>query len=172
MKNFLIVLLLSCSFCILSCDEWLYPQEPHITLDIEPNLPVDVNGYSVFEMYSNDTQNIHTVGGWIRADGDIPNPERQKVEWESSHYWTLEVGDTIGTIYRRTWRGLGWQVVDSILVTNLKKSLVPTINPVCYSESDGEIHTVIAPIWEMRGDTMEIVATSGNAKVMKKIILK
>jgi hypothetical protein len=123
-------------------------------------------------LYSTQLQNIHTVTGSIRVNGDIPNSPREKVEWESSLYWVLRQGETIGTIYRRTWRGLGWQVVDSIKVTNLKEAIVPTINPACYNSSDGSINTVIAPMWNMKGDTMVIVARCGEAVTSVKIILK
>ena len=144
----------------------------NIELNIDTRLPKDVNGYSVFNLYSTQTQNIHTISGSIRVNGRIPNEPREKVEWESSHYWILEVGDTIGTIYRRTWRGLGWQIVDSIKVVNLKQSQVPTINSATYNSADGSINTVIAPMWNMRGDTMTIVARSNGVVKVEKIILK
>jgi hypothetical protein len=144
----------------------------NIELNIDTRLPKDVNGYSVFNLYSTQTQNIHTISGNIKVNGQIPTEQREKVEWESSHYWTLKQGDTIGTIYRRTWRGLGWQIVDSIKVFNLKTSQVPTINSVCYNSTDGSINTVIAPMWNMKGDTMTIVARCGNAIDIEKIILK
>jgi len=141
-------------------------------LSIDTRLPKDQNGYSIFNLYSTQTQNIHTISGSIRVNGRIPNEPREKVEWESSHYWTLKVGDTIGTIYRRTWRGLGWQIVDSIKATNLKQSEVPTINSVCYNSADGSINTVIAPMYNMKGDTMTIVARSNGIVKVEKIILK
>jgi hypothetical protein len=143
-----------------------------IEMNIDTRLPKDQNGYSVFNLYSTQTQNIHTISGTIRRNGSIPDNPRQRVEWESSHYWKLNVGDTIGTIYRRTWRGLGWQIVDSIKVVNLKTAEVPTINSISFNSADGKINTVIAPIWGMRGDTMTIVARSYNVVKVEKIILK
>ena len=143
-----------------------------IEMSIDSKLPKDQNGYSVFQLYSTETQNIHTITGSIRVNGKIPNEPREKIEWESSHYWTIKYGDTIGTIYRRTWRGLGWQIVDSIKVVNLKTSQVPTINSVCYNSADGTINTVIAPMYNMKGDTMTIVARIGNVTKVEKIILK
>lgn len=143
-----------------------------IQLNIDTQLPKDQNGYSIFSLYSSETQNIHTISGSIKVNGQIPNEPREKVDWESSHYWTLKYGDTIGTIYRRTWRGLGWQIVDSIKVVNLKTSQVPTINMVCYNSADGTINTVIAPMYNMKGDTMTIVARCGNVTKIEKIILK
>ena len=158
---------------VSSCtkDGFLQPKR-NIEMTIDSKLPKDQNGYSVFQLYATETQNIHTISGSIRVNGEIPNEPREKVEWESSHYWTIKYGDTIGTIYRRTWRGLGWQIVDSIKVVNLKTSQVPTINSVCYNSADGSINTVIAPMYNMKGDTMTIVARIGNVIKTERIILK
>ena len=158
---------------VSSCtkDGFLQPKR-NIEMTIDSKLPKDQNGYSVFSLYSTETQNIHTISGSIIVNGQIPNEPREKIEWESSHYWTIKFGDTIGTIYRRTWRGLGWQIVDSIKVVNLKTSQVPTINSACYNSADGSINTVIAPMWNMKGDTMTIVARCGGVVKVEKIILK
>ena len=172
-KSVLIVLYLLGSICLTffsSCNKDDFGGR--IELNIDTRLPKDSNGYSVFNLYSTQTQNIHTISGTIRRNGRIPDNPRQRVEWESSHYWTLKVGDTIGTIYRRTWRGLGWQIVDSIKVVNLKTAEVPTINSVSFNSADGTINTVIAPMWGMKGDTMTIVARSNGVVKVEKIILK
>lgn len=172
-KSVLMVLYLLGLICLTffsSCSKDVFRK--NIELNIDTRLPKDQNGYSVFDLYSQQTQNIHTISGSIRVNGRIPNEPREKIEWESSHYWTLKVGDTIGTIYRRTWRGLGWQIVDSIKVINLKTSQVPTINSVSYNSADGSINTVIAPMYNMKGDTMTIVARCGNITKVENIILK
>jgi hypothetical protein len=152
-------------------DGFLQPKR-NIEMSIDTRLPKDQNGYSVFNLYSTQTQNIHTISGSIRVNGKIPSEPREKVEWESSHYWVLKQGEDIGIIYRRTWRGLGWQIVDSIKVVNFRTSQVPTINSVCYNSADGSINTVIAPMYNMKGDTMTIVARIGNVTKVEKIILK
>jgi hypothetical protein len=167
----MLALLLATSFVGCSKEGFLQPKRD-IEMSIDSKLPKDQNGYSVFSLYSTETQNIHTITGSIRVNGKIPNEPREKIEWESSHYWTIKYGDTIGTIYRRTWRGLGWQIVDSIKVVNLKTSQVPTINKVCYNSADGSINTVIAPMYNMKGDTMTIVARCGGVVKVEKIILK
>ena len=161
---FVLVFFSSCS------KDDLFPNK-NIEMNIDTRLPKDVNGYSHFKLYSSTTQNIHTISGTITNNGRVPDNPREKAEWESSHYWTLKQGDTIGTIYRRTWRGLGWQIVDSIKVVNLKTSQVPTINPVCYNSADGSINTVIAPMWSMKGDTLTIVAKSNGIIKIAKIVL-
>ena len=54
-----------------------------------------------------------------------------------------------------------------------KDELVPTINKASYSGTGGEINTMIAPISEMKGDTMVIKAFNYNAKktIYTKVIL-
>jgi hypothetical protein len=175
-KSILILIYILGLLCITffsSCSKegFLQPNK-NIEMSIDTRLPKDSNGYSIFNLYSTQTQNIHTISGSIRVNGRIPNEPREKIEWESSHYWVLKQGEDIGMIYRRTWRGLGWQIVDSIKVVNLKTSQVPTINSVCYNSADGSINTVIAPMWNMKGDTMTIVARIGNVTKIEKIILK
>ena len=169
MKQLLILFTLFIGIIGCTKDD-LFPNK-NIEMNIDTRLPIDGNGYSHFRLYSNSTQNIHTISGSIASNGRVPDNPREKVEWESSHYWKLNVGDTIGTIYRRTWRGLGWQIVDSIMVTNLRVSQVPTINPVCYNSVDGSINTVIAPMYNMKGDTLTIVAKSNGITKIAKIVL-
>ena len=165
------LLLLACLLLVSSCNkDDLFPNRD-VKMSIDTRLPIDGNGYSHFKLRSTTTQNIHTISGSIRMNGRVPDNPREKVEWESSHYWTLKQGETIGTIYRRTWRGLGWQIVDSIKVVNLKTAQVPTINPVCYNSADGSINTVIAPMYNMKGDTLTIVAKSNGVTKIAKIIL-
>ena len=55
-----------------------------------------------------------------------------------------------------------------------KDELVPTINKTSYSGTNGEINTVIAPISEMKGDTMVVKAFNYNAKktIYTKIVLE
>ena len=176
-KNIVVVLLYILGLVLLTffpaCTKQVTPFPQHnVEMSIDTRLPKDSNGYSIFNLYSTQTQNIHTISGSIKVNGQIPYEQREKVEWESSHYWTLKQGDTIGTIYRRQWRGLGWQIVDSIKVVNLKTFQVPTINSACYNSADGSINTVIAPMYNMKGDTMTIVARCGNITKVEKIILK
>jgi hypothetical protein len=165
-----LLLIFGCLLLTACSKEDIFPNN-NIAMNIDTRLPIDVNGYSHFKLYSTTTQNIHTISGSIRMNGRVPDNPREKVEWESSHYWTLKQGESIGTIYRRTWRGLGWQIVDSIKVVNLKSAQVPTINPVCYNSTDGSINTVIAPMYNMKGDTLTIVAKSNGLAKIVKIIL-
>ena len=78
-----------------------------------------------------------------------------RVEWESSHYWTL--GDTLGYFIRRGLTDdLVYVNVDTSYVIGFSGMEVPTINPASYSNADGEVNTMIAPVQTMVGDTMTI----------------
>ena len=146
----------------------------NIEMSIDTRLPKDSNGYSVFKLYSIQTQNIHTITGRIRVNGKIPNEPREKIEWENNLYWNLVKGDTIATItktYLNYYTGQFTIVKLPPMISNVN-ALVPTINKVCYNSADGSINTVIAPMWNMKGDTMTIVERIGNVIKVEKIILK
>jgi hypothetical protein len=143
-------------------------------MSIDTRLPKDVNGYSYFKLYSTESQNIHTISGSIRINGKIPDEPRVKVEWENNLYWNLVKGDTIATItktYLNYYTGQFMVVKLPPMISNVN-ALVPTINKVCYNSADGSINTVIAPKWEMRGDTMIVVVRYNQLTKTEKIILK
>jgi hypothetical protein len=180
MKKGLLIILISTLFgCTKEGDgNWQYAgflmPNPKIEMSIDSRLPKDANGYSYFKLYSSETQNIHTISGSIRINGKVPDNPRVKVEWENNLYWNLVKGDTIATItktYLNYYTGQFEVVKLPPLVSNVN-ALVPTINKVCYNSADGSINTVIAPKWEMRGDTMTIVARIGSITKVEKIILK
>jgi hypothetical protein len=166
---------LMCMTFFSSCSKegFLQPNR-NIEMSIDTRLPKDSNGYSIFKLYSTQTQNIHTISGSIRVNGKIPNEPREKVEWESNLYWNLNKGDTLARItktYLNYYTGQFMVVTLPPLVNNIN-ALVPTINSVCYNSADGSINTVIAPMWNMKGDTMTIVARIGSITKIEKIILK
>lgn len=164
----IIILFTSCSK-----DDIFVPKE-NVEMSINTRLPKDVNGYSYFVLTSKETQNIHTISGSIRINGRIPDEPRVKVEWENNLYWNLKQGDTIATItktYLNYYTGQFTIVQLPPLVSSIN-ALVPTINKVCYNSADGSINTVIAPMWEMRGDTMTVVVRYNGITKSEKIILK
>lgn len=169
----LLILALVIVFASCTKDEIVAPKDV-IEMSIDARLPKDVNGYSYFKLYSATSQNIHTISGSIRINGKIPDEPRVKVEWENNLYWNLVKGDTIAIItktYLNYYTGQFTIVKLPPMISNVN-ALVPTINKVCYNSADGSINTVIAPKWEMRGDTMTIVARCGNVVKVEKIILK
>ena len=154
-------------------DEIVVPKDV-IEMNIDTRLPKDVNGYYYFKLYSSETQNIHTISGSIRINGKVPDNPRVKVEWENNLYWNLKKGDTLATItktYLNYYTGKFTVVSLPPLVSSVN-ALVPTINKVCYNSADGSINTVIAPKWEMRGDTMTVVARYEGIIKTERIILK
>jgi hypothetical protein len=169
----LLVLAFIVIFASCTKDEIVIPKDV-IEMSIDTRLPKDVNGYSYFKLYSTESQNIHTISGSIRINGKIPDEPRVKVEWENNLYWNLVKGDTIATItktYLNYYTGQFMVVKLPPMISNVN-ALVPTINKVCYNSADGSINTVIAPKWEMRGDTMIVVVRYNQLTKTEKIILK
>ncbi len=164
---FILMLLSSCT------KDDIFPSEK-IEMSIDTRLPKDVNGYSYFKLYSSETQNVHRISGSIRINGKIPDEPRVKVEWENNLYWNLKKGDTIATItktYLNYYTGQ-FTIVTLPPMINSVNALVPTINKVSYNSADGSINTIIAPKWEMRGDTMTVVVRYKDILKTEKIILK
>jgi hypothetical protein len=169
----LIILAFIIVFAGCTKDEVIVPKDV-IEMSIDTRLPKDSNGYSYFKLYSTESQNIHTISGSIRINGKIPDEPRVKVEWENNLYWNLVKGDTIATItktYLNYYTGQFTVVKLPPMVSNVN-ALVPTINKVCYNSADGSINTVIAPKWEMRGDTMTVVVRYNRIVKTERIILK
>ena len=123
--------------------------------DKSPNLDLDNNGYYHLDINMGSWQTLHRISGFI-TDSASANPVvNSRVEWESSHYWTL--GDTLGYFIRRGLTDdLIYVNVDTSYVIGFNGMEVPTINPASYSNSDGEVNTMIGPIQSMVGDTMTI----------------
>lgn len=169
----LLILAFIVVFASCTKDEIVIPNDV-VEMNIDTRLPKDVNGYSYFKLYSTESQNIHRISGSIRINGKIPDEPRVKVEWENNLYWNLKEGDTIATItktYLNYYTGQFTIVKLPPLVSNVN-ALVPTINKVCYNSADGSINTVIAPKWEMKGDTMIVVVRYNKLTKTEKIILK
>jgi hypothetical protein len=168
------LLLLACLLLFSSCSKEEIPLPNDVVeINIDTRLPIDGNGYSHFRLYSQTSQNIHRISGTIRVNNMIPLEPREKVDWQSSHYWVLREGDTIATItktYLNYYTGQWTVVTLPPLVSNIN-ALVPTINPVCYNSEDGSINTVIAPLYNMRGDTLTITAKSNGVTKIAKIVL-
>jgi hypothetical protein len=151
----------------------LTPSE-NVELVAIKNLPKDKNGFYYFQLYNQTGQNLQTLTGSIRINGKVPDNPRVKVDWENNLYWHLRKGDVVATItktYLNKFTGQFTIVQLPPLINNID-ALVPTINKTCYNSLDGSINTVIAPIWEMRGDTMQVVVKYNKTTKIERIILK
>lgn len=154
-------------------DSVLNPSE-NVELVTITNLPKDKNGFYYFQLYNQTGQNLQTLTGSIRINGKVPDNPRVKVDWENNLYWHLRKGDVVATItktYLNQYTGQFTIVQLPPLINNID-ALVPTINKTCYNSADGSINNVIAPIWEMRGDTMQVVVKYNKTIKIERIILK
>ena len=122
-----------------------------IEFNLEPRLDQDVNGYYHLELNPSSFQTLHRLSGHIYLN-DEPL-EVMKFQWESSHFWML--GDTLGYIvHQGLTDDLQYVSYDTTYITGFSDFLVPTINSSSYSNSDGEVNTMFAPVWTMRYDTV------------------
>lgn len=163
---------------IISCkkdDNIILPtKEDSYKIQIDGRLPIDQNGFYILKLDSTKNQTIHTISGTLRVNEKIPYPS-EKIQWESNLYWYLLQGDTIARItktYVNYYTGNLTIVSLPPLISN-KNELVTTINCCSYSGYGvGDINTVIAPIYKMKGDTMVVKASIQNEFKIIKIILK
>ena len=147
-SSLLFLLLFGCSDSVA-----FEPVEPDvIRVELNPRLNVDDNGYYHLEL-SDNWQTLHRLSGTAYIN-DVPL-EVLRVQWESSHYWYL--GDTLGYIVNRYLTTEGVYVsVDTSYVIGFNGMEVPTINPASYSNGDGEVNTMFAPVQTMENDTVTI----------------
>jgi hypothetical protein len=145
-----------------------------LTQNGSKSLPKDANGFYHLKLISNANQQPYRVTGRILVNGKEPVPA-ESIEWESNLYWWIRRGDTsayISKSYINYFTGQ-FTIISLPPMIVSKDELVPTINKSSYSGKVGEINTIIAPISEMKGDTMVIKAFNYNAKktIYTKVIL-
>ena len=175
----LIPLLILFSAC--SKDDVIVPQKNYtfsidsvLTQSGTKSLPIDANGFYHLKLIPNANQQPYRVTGKILINGKEPIPA-ENIEWESNLYWWIRKGNTIAYIsksYINYFTGQ-YTIISLPPMIASKDELVPTINKASYSGTNGEINTMIAPISEMKGDTMVIKAFNYNAKktIYTKVIL-
>jgi len=154
MKSILISLLF---FIFIGCSDNspLNPVvEPDvISLELDSRLLVDNNGYYHLELNQGSWQTIHRISG--HAYWNDEPLEVLRVNWESSHFWYI--GDTLGYIVRMGLTDdLQYVSYDTSYVTWFNGFEVPVVNSVSYSNSEGEVNTMFAPVRSMLGDTITI----------------
>jgi hypothetical protein len=129
-----------------------------LTEDGKQSLEVDANGYYLLDLEptSDYKQTIRRITGIVLKDSSEPYPP-EVIDWESSHTWVT--GTDNGYYVRRAINYLGqWVIVDTNYINIPSGLIVPTINSTSISGDGGEINTMIAPIYSMKGDTMVVVA--------------
>ena len=176
----LIPLLILFSAC--TKDDIVVPQKNYtftidsvLTQSGTKSLPIDANGFYHLKLIPNSNQQPHRITGRILVNGKEPYPI-ENIEWESNLYWWIRKGNTIAYItksYINYYTGQ-YTIVSLPPMIASKDELVPTINKASYSGTNGEINTIIAPISEMKGDTMVVKTFSYGAKktIYTKIVLE
>lgn len=152
------LLVFAAIFTMWGCNNnptWIEPDNYTITIDA--HLPRDANGFYHLKLLRDRWQTVHRISGLILLNGKIQT-RPQEINWESSHSWRFNPGDTVITIYRRNVDQNGrWVVIDTQTVVSPDTLIVPTINPTSYSNgNNGEINTMIGPVLSMLGDTMTV----------------
>jgi len=139
---------------LTACTETPVTLEPHVDIDIYAELPYQ-NGYYYLDVVNGEKQTFGRLGGTIQIDGELPE-QPVKATWESNLYWTLVYNETTGEYER--------------VITHYPNK-VPTINSSSYSNR-GMVNTMIAPIYEMEGDTMVVILTAEYTSDTIRIILQ
>ena len=136
---------------------------PTFELELRIDLPQDENGYYHLELDDENWQTIQRLEGRvISSKTDYESWERNdmeslKIHWRSNLYWVL--GDTLGYIvhsgYTDDWVYVAY---DTTYVIGYDGTEIRTTNWASYSNSDGEINNMIAPVKTMIGDTLNVGA--------------
>jgi len=146
------------------------PSEPP-TLELDARLPVDENGYYHLSLNPTTNQTIHRVSGTVE---NITEPT--KVSWESNLFWWLLQGEVVAEITKTYINSFTGELtyVNLPPLINWKDALVPTINSSSYVGENGEVNTVIAPIYRMKNDTLIVTAQINEWEVTQslKIVLE
>ncbi len=143
------ILLVGSAIFIIGCEDTYYEKEPFI-VSWDARLPIDDNGYYHLEMNRDTWQTTHRISG-------VVSDENVMVNWESDLYWVL--GDTLGYIVKSGYTDdLVYVSYDTVYVTGFSGEEVRTTNWTSYSNSDGEINNMIAPVRSMIGDTLNVGA--------------
>tara|TARA_R110002012_G_scaffold271649_1_gene456840 strand:- start:38 stop:550 length:513 start_codon:yes stop_codon:yes gene_type:complete len=162
-KNNLIIGIIL-SFLLISCED----NNTYHELSFDLKLTEDGRGYHHLTLDRNNWQTLHRVTGSIRDEGF--GVENFWVEWESNLYWYI--GDTLGYVVRRNFNDEGMYVsYDTTYLTQFSGMEVATSNIISYSNSNGELNNMIAPVKSMVGDTMKLTARWYDGKKDFYIIL-
>ena len=161
-NNLLIGIILS--FLLISCED----NNNHHELSFDLRLTEDGRGYHHLTLDKNNWQTLHKVTGSIRDEGF--GVENFWIEWESNLYWYI--GDTLGYVVRRGLNmNLQYVNYDTTYLTQFSGMEVATSNVISYSNSNGELNNMIAPVQSMVGDTMKLTARWYDGKKDFYIIL-
>ena len=125
-----------------------------LMFEVNPRLPVDANGFYHLTISDDTWQTLHRLSGYVyHPDSSVY--EVKRVLWQSSHYWYL--GDTLGYAINAGFTDdLVMTYIDTSYITGFDGFEVPTVNCCSYSNGEGEVNTMFAPVQSMVGDTVAI----------------
>jgi hypothetical protein len=140
--------------------------EENINVELDGRLPMDVNGYYHLKLNPFSNQTIHRITGRV-----YNTTEPTKVEWESNLYWWFLKGQVVAEITKTYFNPFTGelQYVNLPPLINWQDVLVPTINSASYVGKDGEINTVIAPIYRMKNDTLVVKMKVSERNIIQSI---
>jgi hypothetical protein len=135
-------------------------------LELDGRLPIDKNGYYHLVLNKSSHQTIHRVSGKVKG-----NTHPLKIEWNSNLFWWLLQGQVVANITKTYFNPFTGELVYVNLppLMNWRNVLVPTINTASYSGNSGELNTIIAPVKEMKGDTLVVNARIIETQIKKQI---
>ena len=144
------------SYYVEPIEEQLVVEQITPTLELDGRLPLDSNGYYHLKLNPNSNQTIHRITGKV-----LNTKEPTKVSWESNLYWWFLKGQVVAEITKTYVNYFTGKVtyVNLPPLVNWQDALVPTINSSSYVGKDGEMNTVIAPIYSMKNDTLRVKST-------------
>ena len=118
------------------------------------NLEQDQNGFYLLELNLDNWQTLHRLDGIVTRDS-LPCRVIE-IGWWSPFHWII--GDTLGYVLAHNGlnEALEYVVNDTAYLTWFSGYEVPIVNGTSYSNDDGEISTMIAPVQSMQGDTIQI----------------
>ena len=127
------------------------------------SLPKDNGGFFHLKLSPYSNQTLSRITGTFLVDGkpiQIPSPVDGRIEWTASHFWVLKAGQSVGSVVKTYFNPYTGQLQTSQLPTLIsqKDVVIPVVNGTSQlGYNDGEINTMMAPVFPMRGDTITIV---------------
>lgn len=146
-----------------------------LTQNGKRSLPKDKNGFYHLVLLPSPKQQLYRVTGKVLVDGYEPIAP-QKISWESNLFWYIKAGDVITYVtktYLNYYTGQ-YTIVELPPLVSQQNDIVPTINGSSYSGKNGIINTIIAPVGQMKGDTLVIKASNYETKLntYTKVVLE
>ena len=146
-----------------------------LTQDGKRSLPKDKNGFYHLVLLPSTKQQLYRVTGKVLVDGYEPVAP-QMISWESNLFWWIKSGDVVTYVtksYLNYYTGQ-YIIVELPSLISQQNDAVPTINGSSYSGKNGIVNTMIAPVGQMKGDTLVIKASNYENKLnaITKVVLE